>query len=467
MNPWEQILAVVANQISKQNFDTWLKPAEFSHHDERTIVVQVANSTMRDWIIENYLDQILAALKALSLPFDDVRFHTVVPSQNTSGFRFAPASAPGTIAPAGDEFGDDSGRTKQLPLFDAGVRKSSPINPLYTFDTLVVGDSNHMAHAAATCVSHHPGAKYNPLFIYGNVGLGKTHLLHAMGNELTAGNSKLDICCVSAERFMNEWIASLRDNAQSSFRRWIRNVDVLLIDDVQMITRGDRVQEEFFHTFNALHESGRQIVLTSDQAPASLGNSEARNRIHARLQSRFESGLICDVTPPSLEMRIAILMRKAEQIHFRLAPEVARYIASAACDNVRMLEGCLLRLQAFQERTQEPDALVFAERILASVLPKPRKLDLRRIEDAVCKHYDLRPGELKSKSQTRRIVQPRQLAIYMARELMQMSPAEIGRAFGNMDRTTILHAQRKVSERISRDPGFCREVQEVRAEVAA
>src|SRR3974390_418186 len=334
LNPWLQILAALEKKVIRQSFDTWLKPTRYSHSTGRVLYVRVPSKEFQH-IGDKYGDLIQEAIDLQSLEFDDVCFVTaeedpsVPPQRKDGGFGPIPAHAP--TAPAS--------RTPEQARFDWST--AAQLNPRYTFDNFVIGNGNQFARAAALAVAGRPSRPYNPLFLYGGVGMGKTHLMHAIGHEVKRRQPVANICYVSAEKFTNEMITSLRNDRMTSFRDRFRSVDVLLIDDIQFIAQKERTQEEFFHTFNALHESMRQIVIASDRPPKELAE------IEDRLRSRFEWGLIADIQPPDLETKVAILQKKAESEHVSLPTDVALYIASNIRSNVRELEGALIRLPAY------------------------------------------------------------------------------------------------------------------------
>ena len=397
------------------------------------LFVSVPSATWKDWIAEHYLKEIQEVAATLDPPVNEVRF-------------LAEAETPAAPAPT----------AAPLPRVDAS-RRDSPLDPRYRFDKFVEGTSNQLALAAAKRVAADPGSSYNPLFLYGSVGLGKTHLMQAIGHELRVRMPHWRIVYVSAERFMNEMIQSLKEDSMASFREWIRNVDVLLVDDVQMLARGERTQEEFFHTFNTLYESHKQIVLSSDCPPKTIA-------IEERLRSRFEWGLIADIQPPELEVRQAILMKKAEEENFELPEGVALYIAEHVKSNVRVLEGCLVRLIAHCSITGEPIREDIAAQVLKNLLAgEHQEVSLEAIQKLVCEKYNLKLNEMKAKNNTKRVVFPRQVAMYMARELTPASLPEIARAFGGKHHTTVLHSVEKIKTKRQADRDFHKELSQLMA----
>jgi chromosomal replication initiator protein len=437
INCWEQILVVLEHKVGSQNFAIWLRPTSFSHQDNGTLFVSVPNATCKDWINEHYTDEIGEAISGLHLPVSRIEFVTGSPA--------APVPAPVPAARAAEAPGP---RASQ----DSGIA-GSKLNDRYTFDNFVVATSNQLAHAAARSVAVDPAGSYNPLFLYGGVGLGKTHLTQAIGHEMRRRYPQLRICYVSAEHFMNEMIVSMQDNRMASFREWIRNVDALLVDDVQILAGKERTQEEFFHTFNTLYEARKQIVLSSDCPPKAI-------TIEERLRSRFEWGLIADIQPPDLETRQAILLKKAETEGFHLPEDVAEFIASHVKSNVRELEGCLIRLMAYCSlRHDDVVSKEIAQEALRSLIEGNQKtVTIELIQKVVADHFKLKVHELKAKSNSKRVVFPRQIAMWMSRELTRASLPEIARAFGDKHHTTVLHSVEKIARLRKGDRDFHREI---------
>jgi chromosomal replication initiator protein len=323
---------------------------------------------------------------------------------------------------------------------------AAQLNPRYTFDAFVIGSGNQFAHAACQAVAERPSKAYNPLFLYGGVGMGKTHLMQAIGHEIKKRLPQAAICYVSSEKFTNEMINSLRYDKMTSFRDKFRNVDVLLVDDIQFLAQKERTQEEFFHTFNALHESMKQIVIASDRPPKELAEVEDR------LRSRFEWGLIADIQPPDLETKVAILQKKAEQERVTLPTDVALYIASNIRSNVRELEGALIRLVAHASLTGGEITQSYAQQVLKNFIDsQARKVNIEQIQKAVAEQFGLRLVEIKAKNNSRAIVYPRQIAMYLAKHLTEASLPEIGRQFGGKHHTTVLHSVEKIDEQRKND----------------
>ena len=417
VHDWERIREALRSQIDEQSFATWFEPCSFSGSHGGTLYVRVPNPTYKDWIDANYQGPIHDILAALGL-----RHYRL---------EFVPEKEPVSVRPLAQP---PAARQPEEPL-------GSPLNPKHLFATFVVGSSNQFAHAAAVQVAANPGRSYNPLFLYGGVGLGKTHLMHAMGHELRQRFPSWRIMYVSSERFTNEMVVSLRDNMMASFHQRFRDVDALLVDDVQFLSGKERTQEEFFHTFNTLYERGLQLAFSSDRPPKEL------EQIEERLRSRFEMGLSADLQPPDLETRQAILMKKAELEEFKLPERVALFIATNVRSNIRELEGSLIRLIAYASLTGEPPNEAIAKQVLEDLLESSEKrISIELIQKTVCDHFGLRMQELKARDHSRRVVLPRQVAMWLARELTKWSLPEIARAFGDKHHTTVLHSVKKIAK---------------------
>lgn len=434
-NPWIQILSALEKKINRHSYDTWLKPTRYSHAQGAVIVVRVPNPDFRH-IGEKYADLIQEAIENLGLQFQDVEFVADESPANTP-IRHNGGLSASPPAPA------PSARGTQARFDWDGAAQ---LNPKYTFDAFVVGSGNQFADAAAKAVAENPSKAYNPLFLYGGVGMGKTHLMQAIGHEVKRRKPEAAICYLSSERFTNEMINSLRYDRMTSFRDKFRNVDVLLIDDIQFLAQKERTQEEFFHTFNALHESMKQIVIASDRPPKELAE------IEDRLRSRFEWGLIADIQPPDLETKVAILMKKAESERVPLPTDVALFIASNIRSNVRELEGALIRLIAHSSLTGGDITLLYAQQVLKNFIDsQTRKVTIDSIQKSVAEQFGLRLPEIKAKNNSRAIVYPRQIAMYLSKHLTEASLPEIGRQFGGKHHTTVLHSIDKIEEVRKRD----------------
>jgi len=433
-NPWVLVLDALEKKINRHSYETWLKPTRFSHSHGPTLFVRVPNPDFCH-IGEKYGDLISEAIENLGLEFQDVEFVTDEeqrPKKNERG-----AVQTGTPLPTeSDSSGTGTARQQRFDWDGA-----SQLNPKYTFDGFVIGSGNQFAHAAARAVAERPSKAYNPLFLYGGVGMGKTHLMQAIGHEMKRRELQMAICYLSAEKFTNEMINALRNNKMTSFRDKYRNMDALLVDDIQFLVSKERTQEEFFHTFNALHESMRQIVIASDRPPKELAE------IEDRLRSRFEWGLIADIQPPDLETKVAILQKKAESERVVLPTDVALYIASNIRSNVRELEGALIRLTAYVSLTGGDLSMLTAQAVLKNLIDSQmRKVTIEAIQRAVSDQFGLRPAEIKAKNNSHSIVYPRQIAMYLAKQLTEASLPEIGRQFGGKHHTTVLHSVEKITE---------------------
>jgi chromosomal replication initiator protein len=440
-NPWLRILDALEKKINRHSYETWLKPTRFSHSKDGILFIRVPTPEFRH-IGEKYADLIQEAIENLAMEFSDVEF--VTPEQEpagqppTAGRSSAGATPmrhdggfPASSAAAG------SARGQQQQRFDWDT--AALLNPRYTFEGFVIGSGNQFCHAAAQAVAAQPSKAYNPLFIYGGVGMGKTHLMQAIGHEVRRRQPQASICYLSSEKFTNEMINSLRYDKMTSFRDKFRNVDVLLVDDIQFLVHKERTQEEFFHTFNALHESMKQIVIASDRPPKELAE------IEDRLRNRFEWGLIADIQPPDLETKVAILQKKAESEHVQLPTDVALFIASNIRSNVRELEGALIRLIAYASLTGAIINLPTAQQVLKNFIEaQTRKVSIESIQKMVAEQFGLRVVEIKAKNNSRAIVFPRQIAMYLSKHLTEHSLPEIGRHFGGKHHTTVLHSVEKI-----------------------
>jgi chromosomal replication initiator protein len=437
LNPWLQILAALEKKVIRQSFETWLKPTRYSHAAGRTLYVRVPSPEFQH-IGDKYGDLIQEAIDLQSLEFDDVSFVTaeedpsIPPQRRDGGFGPLPAHAPTAPPPA-------PSRSPVQDRFDFNT--AALLNPRYTFDAFVIGNGNQFARAAALAVAERPSRAYNPLFLYGGVGMGKTHLMHAIGQEVKRRQPMATISYVSAEKFTNEMINSIRNDRMTSFRDRFRTVDVLLVDDIQFIAQKERTQEEFFHTFNALHESMKQIVIASDRPPKEL------TEIEDRLRSRFEWGLIADIQPPDLETKVAILQKKAESEQVQLPTDVALFVASNVRTNVRELEGALVRLIAWCHLNRMEITLASTQQCLKQFIDmQVRKITIEAIQRSVAEQFGMKVADLKQKNNSRNVVVPRQIAMYLAKQMTEASLPEIGRQFGNKHHTTVMHSIAKIDE---------------------
>jgi chromosomal replication initiator protein len=431
-NPWVRVLDALQKKVNRTSYETWFKPTRYDHAQGPILFVRVPNSQFCH-IGERYGDLISEAFENLGLEFRDVEFVTA--DEHAGDGEAAKTSSAQVETPA---ISDRPGPVSQQRFDWDGAAQ---LNPKYTFDDFVIGAGNQFAHAAARAVAESPSKAYNPLFLYGGVGMGKTHLMQAIGHEIKVRQPDKSICYVSGERFTNDMINALRYSKMGTFRDKYRNMDVLLVDDIQFLVNKERTQEEFFHTFNALHECLRQIVIASDRPPKELAE------IEDRLRSRFEWGLIADIQPPDLETKVAILQKKAESERVMLPTDVALFIASNIRSNVRELEGALIRLTAYSSLTGGEINLQTAQEVLKNLIDSQvRKVTIESIQKAVCEQFGLRLLEIKAKNNSRVIVFPRQIAMYLAKHLTDASLPEIGRQFGGKHHTTVLHSVEKIEE---------------------
>jgi chromosomal replication initiator protein len=454
-NPWIQILSALEMKVNRQSFETWLKPTKYSHIVSRTLYVRVPSPQFQN-LGDLYGDLIQEAIEQQGMELDDVSFVTaeedpsIPPVRKDGGFGPVPARAPTAPAP----------RSPEQARFDWST--AAQLNPRYTFDAFVIGNGNQFARAASLAVAERPSKAYNPLFLYGGVGMGKTHLMHAIGHEVKRRQPSSNICYVSAEKFTNEMITSLRNDRMTSFRDRFRSVDVLLIDDIQFIAQKERTQEEFFHTFNALHESMKQIVIASDRPPKELAE------IEDRLRSRFEMGLIADIQPPDLETKVAILQKKAESEQVTLPADVALFVASNVRTNVRELEGAMTRLIAWCQMNHMEITLASTQQCLKQFIDmQVRKITIESIQRAVSENFGMRPADLKQKNNSRNVCVPRQIAMYLAKQMTEASLPEIGRQFGNKHHTTVMHSISKIEDQRRDDKDLQRTLNKLQEQLNA
>lgn len=511
---WEDLLAEVARRIPPQQFRAWLEPAHLVLLNEQFLVIGAPTVFSRDWINDHYKDTfrtVLQELYGLNLEIKvevEVQNFGTLPPSDASALLTGPRFEPERQTPSLDSDELPLSRlssqtqersnpeTNDLPLFDfsAAAKNSAaqdfsgsfgenearsnetlaqipvrelnaqiiktlgqPVDPKHTFETFVVGASNQFAHAAARAVAEQPATQYNPLFIYSDAGLGKTHLLHAIGNYVLRINPKAKICYISAEKFVNDLIDSIHHGKMSQFREKYRDTyDILLMDDIQFIAGKDRTQEEFFHTFNALHSSRRQIVVTSDKFPKDIPGLEDR------IRTRFEWGLIADIQPPEIETRIAILRAKAEIDDIFLPNDVALFLASNIKSNIRELEGALIRLGAQASLSGSEISLDLAKQLLRNIIKEPSSsITTDAIQDAVARHFSIRVSDLKSKERSQRVALPRQITMYLIRKYCDKSFPDIGIILGGKDHSTILHGVKRIAQGIEKDPDIRRHVEEI------
>jgi len=436
MNIWEQILARIETKVGRHAFYSWFKPTTLVAEDRAALTIRIPNLLFKDWLTKHYSGVISEAMAEVQRPNLALQFVADVQSD------------PASIQLSADEAAVlESGPAAAVPnLPQPG---SAGLNPRYTFDTFIVGSSNQFAHAACRAVAEAPSRSYNPLFIYGGVGLGKTHLMHAIGQYVLLHDRNLKLTYISSERFMNEMINAVRYDRVLDFRERYRSVDVLLVDDIQFLAGKEGTQTEFFHTFNALYDSQKQIVLSSDCPPHEIPALEER------LRSRFEWGLIADIQSPDLETKVAILKKKAEAEAVPLPDNVAMYIAGRIKSNIRELEGSLIRLIAYASLTGQEISLTLAQEVLKNIIDHEDKaVTIDAIQKFVAEYYNLKLADLKSRNNAKSIAMPRQVAMYLCKNLTHASLPEIGRSFGGKHHSTVIHSIRKVEELRKKDGDF-------------
>ncbi len=453
---WQQCLDLLERQLPKSSMENWLKTTRPLAVVEDTIIVGVQGEFAKDRLESRYGTVLRQTLKEITKRNMTLKFVSNPGVIEDTGSSTAPSSTAASEVAA----------TLPAPVqpmvgnFDLSFK---PLNPKYTFDTFVIGNSNRFAHAASLAVAETPAKAYNPLFIYGGVGLGKTHLMHAIGHFVWQQNPALRVAYVSTETFTNEFINALRDNTTKEFQDRYRHVDVLLIDDIQFLAGKDRTQEEFYHTFNAIHEANKQIVICSDRPPKEIPTLEDR------LRSRFEWGLICDIQAPDLETRTAILRKKAQSEELDVPDEVTSYIAANIETNIRELEGALTRVVAYSTMMRSPVTYDLAMYALKDILPpsRPKQITIETIKQVVADHYNIKMSDFEVRKRTRTVAFPRQIAMYLSRELTDSSLPRIGEEFGGRDHTTVIHACDKIAEDIKADPAFANTVEQLIARIRA
>jgi chromosomal replication initiator protein len=420
MNAWQEVQNYLKTKVNPQSYQTWLKPTRYSRAEGETLVVRVPNQEFLEWIQDHYNANIQEALEKLRLGFSGIRYELeVLPEKKSSG--------------------NGESKPQQGKLDFESV--DHQLNARYTFDTFVVGSCNQFAHAAARAVAETPAKAYNPLFLYGGVGLGKTHLMQAVGHLMKQRQRELRLAYVSSEAFTNDVINSLRYDRMVSFRDKYRNVDVLLMDDIQFIAGKERTQEEFFHTFNTLYEAQKQVVISSDQPPKDIPGLEER------LRSRFAWGLTADLQPPDTETKRAILAKKSEDQGVKLPEPVGEFIATRIKTSVRDLEGALTRLIAYSSLTGAEISLPMAQQVLKNILDlEQRRVSIEHIQRLVCQEFGLSLTQLKAKDNSHAVAYPRQVAMYLSKELTPASLPQIGREFGGKHHTTVLHSIQKIDQ---------------------
>lgn len=427
-NIWKKTLEIIEQRISGPSFETWLKDTDALSVINGNLLVAVPTDFVKEWLENRYSPLICDVL------------------EEVTGMRLKVTFTVGSAA------------AKMPPLSRDDEISSAQLNPKYTFESFVIGNSNRFAHAAALAVAEAPAKAYNPLFIYGGVGLGKTHLMHAIGHFVHRHYPHFKVVYLSTEKFTNEFINSIRDNRTVDFRNKYRTVDVLLIDDIQFLAGKESTQEEFFHTFNALHENNKQIIVSSDRQPREIPTLEDR------LRSRFEWGLITDIQPPDLETRAAILRKKAAIEQINISDENILLVANKILTNIRELEGALTRIKAFSSLTGQPIDEALIEKTLKDLLPSPDEepISVAKIQRVVADYFNLSIEDMKAKKRTNAVAHPRQIAMYLCRELTDLSLPKIGEEFGGRDHTTVMHAQDKISDSIENNPNVAHQVEAIK-----
>ncbi|WP_446898168.1 chromosomal replication initiator protein DnaA [Clostridium sp. LBM24168] len=429
---WDKTLNIIKNGITEVSFNTWIKSITPLSIEDNIIKLSVPNDLTRGVLDNKYKDQIIRALKILTSKKYNIEF----------------------LISQEEALTLDNTSKKKIKAINESLNM---LNPKYTFDSFVVGNSNRFAHAASLAVAESPAKAYNPLFIYGGVGLGKTHLMHAIGHYILKSNPSSKVVYVSSEKFTNELVNSIKDDKNVEFRNKYRNIDVLLIDDIQFIAGKERTQEEFFHTFNSLYEANKQIILSSDRPPKEISTLEDR------LISRFEWGLIADIQPPDFETRIAILKKKADVEKLKIPNEVMVYIATKIKSNIRELEGALIRIVAFSSLTNKEISIDLAVEALKDIISskQSKQVTIELIQEVVANYYNLKMDDFKSARRTRNVAFPRQIAMYLSRKLTDMSLPKIGEEFGGRDHTTVIHAYEKISGNLKTDESLQNAVSEL------
>lgn len=431
---WDHILSTLQTRLNSPSIETWLRSMKPIAFIDNSLIIEVPDKFSRDWLEDRYGP----AIKSILYDYLEEEMNVEFILHHDLPARFI-------------------NRNKKTLFNTDNEDPKSHLNAKYTFDTFVVGNSNRFAHAASLAVAESPAKSYNPLFIYSGVGLGKTHLMHAIGHHTQARGPFFKVLYITSEKFTNELINSIRDDKTVEFRNKYRNVDILLIDDIQFLAGKERTQEEFFHTFNTLYEANKQIIISSDRPPKDIPTLEDR------LRSRFEWGLITDMQSPDLETRIAILRKKAQLENLDVPDEVLNYIADKIQSNIRELEGALIRLVAYASFNRKEIDLSLAESVLKDIFPesKPRQVTVEIIQQVISDYFNIRPDELKAKKRTRNVSFPRQIAMFLTRELTDLSLSNIGDSYGGRDHTTVLHACDRISTEMELDPTLSQTVKDL------
>jgi len=452
---WDETLSLMEQEMIRPSFETWIKVLYPLSFENGTFEIGTTRQIVKEWVETRYLSLIRKSMeKVLNQPV--IITLSIIPA-DAAHPHDAPSlpsipSAQGTVSPAHVGMGAIRQRTEDSP---------SPLNPKYTFDSFVIGNSNRFAHAASLAVTEMPAKVYNPFFIYGGVGLGKTHLMHAIGHRIMQIHPENKVLYISSEKFTNDFINAIMSGHPESFRNRYRSIDVLLIDDIQFLAKKEQTQEEFFHTFNALHEANKQIIISSDRPPKEIPTLENR------LRSRFEWGLTTDIQPPDLETRIAILRKKALLENITMPNDVIVYISTRIDNNIRELEGAFNRVNAFSFLNRKQISIELAMESLKDLFPKDKtnQVTPQRIQDIVAAHFRIKVEDLVSKRRTRNVTVPRQLAMYLCRELTDWSLPRIGDFFGGRDHTTVIHAYEKVNRERQEDSRIALLLTEISAKI--
>ena len=450
---WTKIRNELADVVGKDNFRNWIEPIEFGTLNEGEAVFYVPTNFIGDWVTRNFSDLIMMRLKAAGVPVSRMKF-TLAPTSRPQAPRIPAKAAAAT-------------RTAAVATTTEDELPGAPLDPRFTFDRFVVGKPNELAHAAARRVAEGNEVSFNPLFLYGGVGLGKTHLMHAIAHELQNREDGLRVVYLSAEQFMYRFVQALRDKQMMDFKQLFRSVDVLMVDDVQFIAGKDSTQEEFFHTFNALVDQNKQIVISADRAPNEIKDMEDR------ITSRLQCGLVVDLHPTDYELRLGILQQKVEQQRMQypglvIADGVLEFLAHRISNNVRVLEGALMRLFAFATLVGREITLDLTQECLADILrASDRKITIEEIQRKVSEHYNIRLSDLIGPRRLRALARPRQVAMYLSKQLTSRSLPEIGRRFGNRDHTTIMHGVRKIEELMMNDSQLADDIELLRRALEA
>lgn len=434
---WRAVLGNLEVSLSKPNFTTWFKNTSILNSSDKDLTIGVPNTFTKEWLHKKYHQNIIKAVRGINPDIREVKYEISSSSKEKTQAATRPTQKLAKTTPVVVDLNNSS-------------QNNSSLNPKYNFDNFIVGGTNELAHAAAIAITNKPTLSYNPLFIYGGVGLGKTHLMQAVGNKFLSINPNQKVLYVSSERFTNEFILSIKDGRTHDFKKRYRTVDLLLVDDIQLLAGKEQTQEEFFHTFNALYNANKQVILTSDRPPKEIPS------IQDRLISRFGGGMVADVQAPNLETRIAILNSKVKEKNYELSPEVISFIATNIESNIRELEGALNRIIVFSQINNTQPTLEKTKDVLSSLISQPKKRGLtpKKIMEAAAVYYDVTVEDLVKQSRKKEFVKPRQIAMYLIRKELETSLPSIGEFFGGRDHTTVIHAVEKVGKIVKTEESF-------------